>query len=49
MSDDTTLIVCDLHLAGIGWNTTADAQLATAAAARAREYRALPRVHGLQP
>ena len=38
--DDTTLIVCDLHLAGIGWNTTADAQLATAAAARAREHRA---------
>ena len=38
--DDTTLIVCDLTLAGIGWNTTADAQLATAAAARAREHRA---------
>jgi hypothetical protein len=34
------LIVCDLTLAGIGWNTTADAQLATAAAARAREQRA---------
>ena len=41
--DDTTLIVCDLHLAGIGWNTTADAQLAAAAAARAREHRALLR------
>ena len=41
--DDTTLIVCDLTLAGIGWNTTADAQLATAAAARAREHRALAR------
>jgi len=41
--DDTTLIVCDLHLAGIGWNTTADAQLATAAAAHAREHRALAR------
>ena len=38
--DDTTLIVCDLTFAGIGWNTTADAQLATAAAARAREHRA---------
>jgi hypothetical protein len=38
--DDTTVIVCDLTLAGIGWNTTADAQLATAAAARAREHRA---------
>ena len=38
--DDTTLIVCDLTLAGIGWNTTADAQLATDAAARAREHRA---------
>jgi hypothetical protein len=37
--DDTTLIVCGLTLAGIGWNTTADAQLATAAAARAREHR----------
>jgi hypothetical protein len=37
--DDTTLIVCDLSLAGIGWNTAADAQLATAAAARAREHR----------
>ena len=41
--DDTTLIVCDLTLAGIGWNTTADAQLAAAAAARAREHRALAR------
>ncbi|MFC4942348.1 replication initiator [Pseudonocardia sp. GCM10023141] len=39
--DDTTLIVCDLTLAGIGWNTTADAQLAASAAARAREHRAL--------
>ena len=38
--DDTTLIICDLTLAGIGWNTTADGQLATAAAARAREHRA---------
>ena len=38
--DDTTLIVCDLTLAGIGWNTTADAQLAASAAARAREHRA---------
>ena len=38
--DDTTLIVCDLTLAGIGWNTTADAQLAADAAARAREHRA---------
>ncbi len=36
--DDTTLIVCDLHLAGIGWNTTADAQLAVQAAAQARDY-----------
>jgi hypothetical protein len=41
--DETTLIVCDLTLAGIGWNTTADAQLATDAAARAREHRALAR------
>jgi hypothetical protein len=41
--DDTTLIVCDLTLAGIGWNSTADAQLATAAAARAREHRARTR------
>ena len=40
---ETTLIVADLHLAGIGWNTTADAQLAAAAAARARAYRALTR------
>ena len=40
---DTTLIVADLHLAGIGWNTTADAHLAAAAAARARAYRALAR------
>ena len=38
--DDTTLIVCDLTLAGIGRNTTADAQLAASAAARAREHRA---------
>jgi hypothetical protein len=37
--DDTTLIVCDLALAGIGWNTTGDAQLAADAAARAREHR----------
>ena len=41
--DETTLIVCDLTLAGIGWNTTADAQLAADAAARAREHRAVPR------
>ena len=41
--DETTLIVCDLTLAGIGWNTTADAQLAADAAARAREHRALAR------
>ncbi len=40
---DTTLIVADLTLAGIGWNTTADAHLAAAAAARARAYRALAR------
>ena len=40
---ETTLIVADLHLAGIGWNTTADAHLAAAAAARARAYRALAR------
>jgi hypothetical protein len=39
--DDTTLIVCNLTLAGIGWNTTADALLAASAAARAREHRAL--------
>jgi hypothetical protein len=37
--DDTTLIVCDLALAGIGWNSTGDAQLAASAAARAREHR----------
>jgi len=41
--EETTLIVCDLTLAGIGWNTTADAQLAADAAARAREHRALAR------
>jgi hypothetical protein len=40
---ETTLIVADLHLAGIGWNTTADAHLAVAAASRARAYRALAR------
>ena len=40
---ETTLIVADLHLAGIGWNTTADAYLAAAAAARARAYRVLAR------
>ncbi|GAA3043384.1 replication initiator protein RepSA [Pseudonocardia yunnanensis] len=39
--DDTTLIVCDLTLAGIGWNTTGDAQLAADAAARAREHHQL--------
>jgi hypothetical protein len=38
---ETTLIIGDLTLAGIGWNTTADAQLAAEAAARARAYRAL--------
>jgi hypothetical protein len=43
--DDTTLILCDLNLAGIGWNTTADAQLAADAAARARAYRACLREH----
>ncbi|WP_143770633.1 replication initiator [Pseudonocardia dioxanivorans] len=41
--DDTTLVVTDLVLAGIGWHTTADAQLATQAATRAREHRALAR------
>ncbi|MGH3611162.1 MAG: replication initiator [Pseudonocardia sp.] len=41
VDDDTTLIVCDLTLAGIGWNNTADAELAASAAARAREHRAL--------
>lgn len=41
VDDDTTLIVCDLALAGIGWNTTGDAELAASAAARAREHRAL--------
>jgi hypothetical protein len=42
-TDETTLVVCDLTLAGIGWNTTADAQLAADAAARARAYRAMAR------
>lgn len=42
-ADETTLIVCDLTLAGIGWSTTADAQLAADTAARAREHRALTR------
>jgi hypothetical protein len=37
--DDTTLIITELTLAGIGWHTTADAQLANDAAARAREQR----------
>ena len=37
--DDTTLIVCQLTLAGIGWNTTGDAQLAADAADRARAHR----------
>ena len=41
LADDTTLVVCDLTLAGIGWNTTGDAQLAADAAARAREHRRL--------
>jgi hypothetical protein len=40
---ETTLIVGELTLAGIGWNTTADAQLAADAAARARAYRAMAR------
>ncbi|MGE3414396.1 MAG: replication initiator [Dehalococcoidia bacterium] len=39
--EDTTLVVADLTLAGIGWHTTADAQLATQAATRAREHRHL--------
>jgi hypothetical protein len=39
--DETTLIVCQLTLAGIGWNTTADAQLAADAADRARAHRQL--------
>ena len=47
--DETTLIVCDLTLAGIGWNTTADAQLAADAAARAREHRALAREERTTP
>jgi hypothetical protein len=37
--DDTTLIVTDLTLAGVGYHTTADAQLAIAAAQSAREQR----------
>ena len=41
--DDTTLIIGELSLAGIGWNNNADAELAIAAAARARELRALAR------
>jgi hypothetical protein len=41
--EETTLVVCDLTLSGIGWNNTADAELALAAAARARELRALAR------
>jgi hypothetical protein len=36
---DTTLIVCQLTLAGIGWNSTGDAQLAADAADRARAHR----------
>jgi hypothetical protein len=39
--DDTTLIVCQLTLAGIGWNSTGDAQLAADAADRARAHRRL--------
>ncbi|TWF81875.1 hypothetical protein FHX44_117820 [Pseudonocardia hierapolitana] len=39
--DDTTLIVCQLTLAGIGWNSTGDAQLAADAADRARAHRQL--------
>ncbi|MGH8323981.1 MAG: replication initiator, partial [Steroidobacteraceae bacterium] len=38
-NDDTTLIITELALAGVGWHTSADAQLATDAAARAREQR----------
>jgi hypothetical protein len=41
--DEATLVVGDLTLAGIGWNTTGDAQLAAQAAARARAYRDLAR------
>jgi len=37
--DETTLIITDLALAGVGYRNSADAQLATAAAARAREQR----------
>jgi len=41
--DDTTLIITDLALAGVGYHNSADAQLATAAAARAREQRQIAR------
>jgi hypothetical protein len=37
--NNSTLIVCQLTLAGIGWNTTGDAQLAADAADRARAHR----------
>jgi hypothetical protein len=40
---DHTMIIGELNLAGIGWNSTADAQLAISAAARGRELRALAR------
>jgi hypothetical protein len=39
--EETTLVIADLTLAGIGRHTTADAELATQAAARAREHRRL--------
>jgi hypothetical protein len=37
--EDTTLVIANLVLAGIGWHTTADAALAASTAARAREQR----------
>ena len=36
--DDTTLVIGEWAYAGSGWDTTGDAELAKAAAARAREY-----------
>ena len=36
--DETTLVIGTWHYAGTGWNTEAERVLATAAAARAREY-----------
>jgi hypothetical protein len=38
-SEETTLVVGSWTYAGSGWRTTADASLATTAAARARERR----------